>query len=265
MTLPPTGSGTALETAVREALDEVRDPELDEPITGLGFVAACDVGPHGAVTVRLRVPTYFCPPNFVFMMVADAHDAIGGIPGVTSVDVGVDDHFAADEINGGVAGQKTFVATFADLAECELDRLRVDFLRKAVLAATDRVCQAVLASPSRLRPPPAVAAEVVAGRDRRGDHTRRPDPHQPTTPPTPTTRWRGPSIGSRLACSGGCRRAEVVAYHGGRRPGGLSHWPPGRTQPRPVRGVRGGDRCNGPRPPPGLGVRQWWRCGPASS
>jgi metal-sulfur cluster biosynthetic enzyme len=131
----------ALEAAVRAALDEVRDPELDEPITGLGFVGACDVGLHGNVTVRLRVPTYFCPPNFVFMMVADARDAIDCIPGVTGVDVGVDDHFAADDINVGVAGQRTFVATFGDLAESELDRLRLDFLRKAVLAATDRVCQ----------------------------------------------------------------------------------------------------------------------------
>src|SRR4051794_16510918 len=145
MTTPPTGSGTALAAAVRAALDEVRDPELDEPITGLGFLAACDVEPDGAVTVRLRVPTYFCPPNFVFVMVADAHDAIECIPGVTSVDVGVDDHFAADDINGGVAGQKTFVATFGDLAESELDRLRVDFLRKAVVAATDRVCEPLLA------------------------------------------------------------------------------------------------------------------------
>jgi metal-sulfur cluster biosynthetic enzyme len=130
---------------VRAALDEVRDPELDEPITGLGFLAACDVGPDGAVTVRLRLPTYFCPPNFVFMIVADAHDAIDSIPDVTSVDVGVEGHFAADEINGGVADHKSFVATFGDLAESELDGLRVDFLRKAVLAATDRVCQPLLA------------------------------------------------------------------------------------------------------------------------
>src|SRR4029077_3455761 len=64
----------------------------------------------------------------------------------TSVDVRVDDHVAADDINGGVAGQRTFVATFGDLAQFELDRLRVDFLRKAVLAATDRVCQPLLAT-----------------------------------------------------------------------------------------------------------------------
>jgi metal-sulfur cluster biosynthetic enzyme len=146
MTTPPTDSGAALEAAVRGALDEVRDPELDESITGLGFLASCEVGTHGDVTVRLRVPTYFCPPNFVFMMVADARDAIDRIPGVTSVAVGVDDHFVADDINGGVADQRTFVGTFGDLAESELDRLRIDFLRKAVLAATDRVCQPLVAT-----------------------------------------------------------------------------------------------------------------------
>ena len=42
--------------------------------------------------------------------------------------------------------KRAFVATFGDLAESELDRLRVDFLRKAVLAATDRVCEPRLAT-----------------------------------------------------------------------------------------------------------------------
>ena len=156
------------------ALDEVRDPELDEPITGLGFVASCDVRPSGAVTVRLRLPTYFCAPNFVFIMVADAREAIVRIPGVTSVDVGVDDHFAADDINGGVADERTFVGTFGDLAEAELDRLRVDFLRKAVLAATDRVCQPLLAAghgPAQLAmltmADPPHDADVQRLRDRR--------------------------------------------------------------------------------------------------
>ncbi|MFN0026489.1 MAG: iron-sulfur cluster assembly protein [Acidimicrobiales bacterium] len=134
-------AAATLEAAVWAALDEVLDPELDEPITTLGFVASCDVGHSGAVTVRLRLPTYFCAPNFVFIMVTDARDALARIAGVTSVDVGVEDHFAAADINGGVADQRTFVETFGDLAESELDGVRIDFLRKAVLAATDRVCQ----------------------------------------------------------------------------------------------------------------------------
>jgi metal-sulfur cluster biosynthetic enzyme len=146
MSAAPVGSGAVLGEAVRAALDEVRDPELDEPITELGFLASCEVGPSGAVTARLRVPTYFCPPNFVFMMVADARDALGAVPGVTSVDVGVEDHFAADDINRGIAAERTFVGTFGDLAASELDRLRHDFLCKAVLAATDRVCQPLRAA-----------------------------------------------------------------------------------------------------------------------
>jgi metal-sulfur cluster biosynthetic enzyme len=137
---------TGLEAVVWAALDEVRDPELDEPITVLGFVASCQVGPAGAVSVRLRVPTYFCAPNFVFMMVADSRDAIGRVPGVTTVDVGVDGHFDAERINDGTAERQSFVETFGELAADELDRLRVDFLRKAVLAATDRVCHRLRAA-----------------------------------------------------------------------------------------------------------------------
>ena len=59
----------------------MRDPELDEPITTLGFVASCVVSQDGRAAVRLRLPTYFCAPNFAFLMVADAYDAVTGGPG----------------------------------------------------------------------------------------------------------------------------------------------------------------------------------------
>jgi len=36
----------------------VRDPELDEPITTLGFVASCTVSAEGQAQIRLRLPTY---------------------------------------------------------------------------------------------------------------------------------------------------------------------------------------------------------------
>jgi hypothetical protein len=61
------------------------------------------------------------------------------------VEVCVDDHFAADVINTGVAGGHGFLDTFGDLAQGELGELRIDFLRKAVLAATHRACVALLA------------------------------------------------------------------------------------------------------------------------
>jgi metal-sulfur cluster biosynthetic enzyme len=130
--------------AVRAALATVRDPELDEPITDLGFVASCRVDEAGVARVRLRLPTFFCAPNFAFLMVADAHDAVSAVPGVRRADVGVDDHFASDAINDGVAAGRGFVRSFEGLAESELGQLRADFLRRAVLAGTDRACRPLL-------------------------------------------------------------------------------------------------------------------------
>jgi metal-sulfur cluster biosynthetic enzyme len=135
----------AVEAAVLAALATVRDPELDEPVTDLGFVASAAVA-GGEAEVHLRLPTYFCAPNFAFLMVADAYDAVAAVPGVTRAVVVLDDHFASAEINAGVAARAGFAASFGALAAGELDQLRADFLRKAVLAGTDRVCRPLLAA-----------------------------------------------------------------------------------------------------------------------
>ncbi len=126
------------------ALEGVRDPELDEPVTDLGFVSSCTVSADGVADVRLRLPTYFCAPNFAFLMVADAYDAVSQVEGVHRTEVVLEDHFASDTINGGVAARSGFVSSFDGEAVAELDELRADFLRKAVLAGTDRVCRPLL-------------------------------------------------------------------------------------------------------------------------
>jgi len=128
------------------ALETVRDPELDEPITSLGFVTSCTVSPDGDAQVRLRLPTYFCAPNFAYLMVADAYDAVSALPGVRSTEVVLEDHFASDAINGGVAAQAGFVRSFDGEAVGELGQLRADLLRKAVMAGTDQVCRPLLAA-----------------------------------------------------------------------------------------------------------------------
>ncbi|HEY7485309.1 MAG TPA: iron-sulfur cluster assembly protein [Streptosporangiaceae bacterium] len=131
---------------VLAALETVRDPELDEPITSLGFVASCTVSAAGDVQVRLRLPTYFCAPNFAFLMVADAYDAVSALNWVRRVEVVLEDHFAADAINGGVAAQSGFARSFDGEAVGELHQLRADFLRKAVMAGTDQVCRPLVAA-----------------------------------------------------------------------------------------------------------------------
>jgi metal-sulfur cluster biosynthetic enzyme len=142
---------------VLDALGTVRDPELNKPITSLGFVASCTVSTDGAASIRLRLPTYFCAPNFAFLMVADAYDAASGVPGVQHVDVVLEDHFAAEAINRGVAARAGFVRSFAGEARDELDSLRADFLRKAVMAGTDQVCRPMMHSG------PAVLAAMTLG------------------------------------------------------------------------------------------------------
>jgi metal-sulfur cluster biosynthetic enzyme len=77
-------------TSLWAALGTVVDPELDQPITDLGFVSEAVVV-HGHAHVRLRLPTYFCAPNFAYLMVADAYDAVRALPSVTSADVQLED------------------------------------------------------------------------------------------------------------------------------------------------------------------------------
>jgi metal-sulfur cluster biosynthetic enzyme len=156
------------------ALEAVRDPELDEPITSLGFVTSCHLSAAGDAQVRLRLPTYFCAPNFAFLMVADAYDAVTAVPGVSRAEIVLEDHFAADVINGGVAAQAGFMATFDGEAVSELEGLRASFLRKAVLAGTDQVCRPLLAAgtdPARL--PQLTLGEVPDSRPLRRLRERR--------------------------------------------------------------------------------------------
>jgi metal-sulfur cluster biosynthetic enzyme len=144
---------------ILSALGRVRDPELDEPITSLGFVASCAVSAAGHAQVRLRLPTYFCAPNFAFLMVADAYDAVSALEGVRSTEVVLEDHFVADVINGGVAAHAGFARSFDGEAVGELHELRTDFLRKAVMAGTDKVCRPLVAAGAD----PAVLARLTLG------------------------------------------------------------------------------------------------------
>lgn len=162
-----------LRDAAWSALGQVRDPELDRPITELGFVASLEIKGEG-VRAELRLPTYFCAPNFAWLMVADARDALAAIS--PRVEVVLLEHFVADEINAGVAAVTGFSSSFE--ADGELEELRATFERKAHLAAQERLARALAAADlddlqtvSFRRAAdiaPAEAASVVRRRDRLG-------------------------------------------------------------------------------------------------
>ena len=98
---PRWGSRVTLRAQVLEALGTVYDPELDEPITTLGFVGSCVVT-GSDVEVRLRLPTPQCAPNFAFLMAADARNAVRRLPEAGEVTVVLEDHYTGEEINAAV-------------------------------------------------------------------------------------------------------------------------------------------------------------------
>jgi metal-sulfur cluster biosynthetic enzyme len=131
---------TLTRTVVEDVLGTVRDPELDEPITELGFVVDVRID-DGAVAVDLRLPTFFCAPNFAYLMAADAQAAVSALPGVRSVSVRLVDHLADDRISAGLADDAGFARTFdGETDGDDLDELRATFARKAYLARTHAVC-----------------------------------------------------------------------------------------------------------------------------
>jgi len=122
---------------VNQQLAKVYDPELDQPLTELGFIGGVDIaGEKG--TVRFRLPTYWCAANFAYMMSSDIRERVSELPWVKRVDVLLQDHFHDDEINEGIKNGKTFLATFPDATD-SLDDLRETFRVKAFQARQERV------------------------------------------------------------------------------------------------------------------------------
>ena len=167
--------GQAADDAVYRALDVVFDPELDEPITDLGFVRSVTVR-GSSVEVHLRLPTSFCSPNFAYLMASDSVDALRGIPGVEHVVVELDDHHDSAIINHGLATDAGYRGTFLHEAERDLDDLRHTFRVKAHTAAMERCLTALLRADSDLAESAlgaVVLADLPPGAEKDSLHRRR--------------------------------------------------------------------------------------------
>ncbi len=133
-------------------LDLVMDPELDEPVTDMGFIEAVSVaGPTtgrniSTVEISFRLPTYWCSPNFAFLMAEDIKRQVEALPWVGQAVVLLQDHMAAEEMNAVVNAGGAFSDVFADLMPGEnLDALRDTFDRKAFQRRQEVVIKALLA------------------------------------------------------------------------------------------------------------------------
>jgi metal-sulfur cluster biosynthetic enzyme len=127
---------------VLDALASVRDPELDEPLPDLGFVTGVEVV-DDTVEVRLRLPTFFCAPNFAYLMVAEAAEAVSALSWVAEARVRLEDHFSATEINGAVAAGAGFAEAFPGEVQGDLARLVDLFARKALMVRQARLVEVI--------------------------------------------------------------------------------------------------------------------------
>jgi metal-sulfur cluster biosynthetic enzyme len=123
---------------ILQRLDRVIDPELDTSILKLGFVKSLEAK-DGHLTVELDLPTYWCAPNFSYLMAFDARRELMTLAGVDAVTVRLTGHFAKAAIEAGVNAGKSFSEAFPSEADENLDGLRNLFHRKGYLKRQERL------------------------------------------------------------------------------------------------------------------------------
>ena len=107
---------TPFREEVWERLALVTDPELDEPVTELGFVERVTVDHVDGVDIVFRLPTYWCSANFAFLMADDMRRAVSSLPWVREARPQLRDHMVAEEINRGVREGRSFGEALKDFA-----------------------------------------------------------------------------------------------------------------------------------------------------
>jgi len=144
-TVSVTSETGVTEVQVYAAIADVLDPELDEPLVKLGFIDRVQIDGRD-VTVIFKLPTYWCAPNFAYLMAADLRRKILTLPGVSTVHVLLLDHYAEDEITKGVNEGRSFSQAFPDATseDQDLEELRLIFLRKGFLMRQDTLLRQML-------------------------------------------------------------------------------------------------------------------------
>ena len=130
---------------VWSALDAVTDPEIDESVVSLDFVTELKIDSSNRVEIEFRLPTYWCAPNFAFLMASDMRDAVTALEWVRDVSVRLSDHFSADLINRSVALRQDFRDAFPGETDDDLSAIRQKFLGQAFERRQELLLQYLMA------------------------------------------------------------------------------------------------------------------------
>src|SRR2546422_1900372 len=129
--MPQTAQGV-LKERILGSIATSTDRELDEPITDLGFVKDLSVSEEGEVSLDLVTSTFWCSPNFVYLMLEEARDVVCRIPGITGVRVQLEGHHDSNRINGGINSRPAFSECYASEANGQLGQLNPMILTRAL-------------------------------------------------------------------------------------------------------------------------------------
>lgn len=114
---------------IRDRLDRVTDPELDESIVELDYID--DIVIRGTtVDVTFSLPTAWCSPAFAWMMAVDGRDEVESLPSVEAVTITLRDHMHETEITEGVNARESFASVFPD-ADGDVAGIRASLDEKA--------------------------------------------------------------------------------------------------------------------------------------
>ena len=236
---------------VMRVVARVHDPELDEPVTDMGFIERVEVADDGSVTLDFRLPTYWCSPNFAFLMLDGVREALESLSWRPRFRITLHDHLFAEEVNAGVAEGKPFAEIFDALSPQEdLAELRETFLHKAFQKRQEAALVGLSASRLGGRRHPDAGLRHAGQGERRAGADR---------PPDPLSRRAEGALSCRRRRRGCVRRlGGRAAYRG--RIAGLSrqvarradqHGVQRRALPRPERGALPGEGGERERTDPG--------------
>ncbi len=101
-------------------------------VVSMGFVERAEVAEDGSVEVAFRLPTYWCSPNFAFLMLDDMRAGLERLSWRPAYRITLLDHILDAEINAGLAAGKSFGEIVDRLApDADIVGLRAIFAMKA--------------------------------------------------------------------------------------------------------------------------------------
>ncbi|MFD1363305.1 metal-sulfur cluster assembly factor [Lentibacillus salinarum] len=128
---------------VYDQLKLVLDPELDQSLVDLGFVQDINIHQQN-VHVSFRLPTYWCSPNFAYIMGEDIRKRVEELEWVNTTKVNLIDHSESKRVSEGVSEGRSFEEMFGEMNDGNLNKLRRQFRVKAYNARQERLVKYLL-------------------------------------------------------------------------------------------------------------------------